>query len=385
MKGGKPIRGDRIHVKRIVLYGLSANPPTLAHSNIIEQLADKYDAVFVWAATNPDKINTEHKDYDPLYKNSEIRSGFLSKILKCNTNGEHPEKKIKVDVERYYDAVFTGLSVQKFIDANLNVSDPITDTNSITFKQYKLKAEHSGNNDIQFLNNKCKITQDDSVELWVCFGTDVVEATPNWGPDNVFLTKATGITMISRQGGNADTGLFSMASTNKINGTNFFKMPFFDWFPLPSRNKRADISYDSFQELNADKSMKQLLDELGTKGDLKKLNVTEWDDRFLLLIDVLDITLPTEFANTSSTKIRNLAIQHELGGLVVDDSNPEMLKIKNMVDPKILDSIYKTYGSPTIAEQLAIIRKKDMPLYTELFETKNADAIKSAVLEIMKV
>jgi len=62
--------------------------------------------------------------------------------------------------------------------------------------------------------NACGIRYDDVIELWVCFGLDVVRYTPTWTPNNVFLTKATGIVMISREGEGLVDGLFTYAYVN---------------------------------------------------------------------------------------------------------------------------------------------------------------------------
>ncbi len=40
---------------RIALFGTSADPPTLAHQEILTSLAEAYDRVVVWAADNPFK------------------------------------------------------------------------------------------------------------------------------------------------------------------------------------------------------------------------------------------------------------------------------------------------------------------------------------------
>lgn len=42
-------------MKQIALFGTSADPPTVGHQAIIEWLAERYDAVAVWASDNPFK------------------------------------------------------------------------------------------------------------------------------------------------------------------------------------------------------------------------------------------------------------------------------------------------------------------------------------------
>jgi nicotinate-nucleotide adenylyltransferase len=42
-------------MKKIALFGTSADPPTAAHQSIISWLGDNYDRVLVWASDNPFK------------------------------------------------------------------------------------------------------------------------------------------------------------------------------------------------------------------------------------------------------------------------------------------------------------------------------------------
>jgi nicotinate-nucleotide adenylyltransferase len=42
---------------KIALFGTSADPPTIAHKEIIAWLASQFDAVAVWAADNPFKAH----------------------------------------------------------------------------------------------------------------------------------------------------------------------------------------------------------------------------------------------------------------------------------------------------------------------------------------
>ena len=207
--GADEIYRNTVSVKRIVLYALSANPPTLAHEDIIQKLSVRYDAVFVWASSNWLKLDPNKPEYDPLYKSEVVRSELLNKVLTGIAN-------VKVDYEHGRDAKYnhanTGISVKKFIDANLAETAPIQQ-DGITFKQFNLKDQTS-DNDSDFLK-QCGISPENNIELWVCFGLDVVRDTPTWGPNNVFLTCATGIVMIDRQGEGSDErngpGLFSIA------------------------------------------------------------------------------------------------------------------------------------------------------------------------------
>jgi len=42
-------------IKRIALFGTSADPPTAGHQEILQKLSERYDWVIVWAADNPFK------------------------------------------------------------------------------------------------------------------------------------------------------------------------------------------------------------------------------------------------------------------------------------------------------------------------------------------
>ena len=73
-------------MKKIALFGTSADPPTVGHQTILHWLSQHYDRVVVWASDNPFK-----KHQTPL----EYRSTMLQlaiKDLKSRHNIElHPE------------------------------------------------------------------------------------------------------------------------------------------------------------------------------------------------------------------------------------------------------------------------------------------------------
>ena len=401
MKGGLLLT-PKHNVKKIVLYALSANPPTKAHENIIQQLSRYYDAVFVWASTNRNKLDKSHKDYDPMYKDEKTRSEFLMNVLDSSS-------KIKVDYDtngkpaKYNDA-YTGISVKKFIDANLVSTDTINrDGNN--FKTFKLN-ETSSRGDVEFLKT-CGITDTDIVELWVCFGLDVVRDTPTWTPNNAFLTKATGIIMITREGESAGNGLFSkvydkskhVLDASMPNQIYRFKIPFLDCTTIDKDTEqfiKKDLKFtrENFPQLFADTDMHKLAQDLidasyvkfdsihGEKTpEEKRDKFLEWlktvdtvDNKFSLLIEESPITLAKEFAEASSTKVRKLAVHSILG------NKREQLKdpLLKYVNSNIIEDIYTTYGNPKIAEQLAIVQKKE-PTFSQTDETQ----LKQKVLEIM--
>ena len=65
-------------IKKVALFGTSADPPTLGHKKIIEELSKKYKLVVSYASDNPSKIHKEN-----LY----FRSLLLKKLI-CDLN--HP-------------------------------------------------------------------------------------------------------------------------------------------------------------------------------------------------------------------------------------------------------------------------------------------------------
>ncbi len=48
---------NKIEVKNLVLFGTSADPPTIGHQTILRWLAQHYDLVVVWASDNPFKTH----------------------------------------------------------------------------------------------------------------------------------------------------------------------------------------------------------------------------------------------------------------------------------------------------------------------------------------
>jgi nicotinate-nucleotide adenylyltransferase len=77
-------------MKRIALFGTSADPPTAGHQMILKWLSERYDWVAVWAADNPFKSHQtplEHRevmlrllieDIEPLRQNVGFHPGLSS-------------------------------------------------------------------------------------------------------------------------------------------------------------------------------------------------------------------------------------------------------------------------------------------------------------------
>ena len=66
-------------IRKIALFGTSADPPTLGHKKIIHELSQKYKLVISYASNNPSK---DHKE------NLFFRSLLLEKLI-CDFNNPH--------------------------------------------------------------------------------------------------------------------------------------------------------------------------------------------------------------------------------------------------------------------------------------------------------
>jgi nicotinic acid mononucleotide adenylyltransferase len=177
--------------KKIVLFGISANPPTLSHIEIVKQLSLAYDHVVVWTSTNPYKITEDHPMFDPHYLLPDQR---IEMFRTCVLALDLPN----VVFLQEYSKIYSGASICKYISDNLVIDgEEREDRIPIPFKQFTVKSDIK---DVKLADNIGNIgTQ---CELWTCFGKDVVADTPEWSHNNLFLTLATGIVMIDRNDGN---------------------------------------------------------------------------------------------------------------------------------------------------------------------------------------
>ena len=73
-------------MKKIALFGTSADPPTVGHQTILRWLSQHYDRVVVWASDNPFK---QHQT--PLSDRSEMLRLTISDINSSNNINLHPE------------------------------------------------------------------------------------------------------------------------------------------------------------------------------------------------------------------------------------------------------------------------------------------------------
>jgi nicotinate-nucleotide adenylyltransferase len=72
-------------MKKIALFGTSADPPTIGHQTILHWLSQHYDRVVVWASDNPFK-----QDQTPLQYRSEMLQLAIDD-LGLNNTSLHPE------------------------------------------------------------------------------------------------------------------------------------------------------------------------------------------------------------------------------------------------------------------------------------------------------
>ncbi len=62
-------------INSIALFGTSADPPTLAHQALLNELTKIFPKVITWASDNPDK-----KHHIPLFKRTELLKILVKKI-----------------------------------------------------------------------------------------------------------------------------------------------------------------------------------------------------------------------------------------------------------------------------------------------------------------
>ena len=73
-------------MKKIALFGTSADPPTVGHQTILRWLSQDYDRVVVWASDNPFK---QHQT--PLSDRSEMLRLAISDLDSCHNISLHQE------------------------------------------------------------------------------------------------------------------------------------------------------------------------------------------------------------------------------------------------------------------------------------------------------
>ena len=73
-------------MKKIALFGTSADPPTVGHQTILRWISQHYDRVVVWASDNPFK---QHQT--PLSDRSEMLRLAISDLDSCHNISLHQE------------------------------------------------------------------------------------------------------------------------------------------------------------------------------------------------------------------------------------------------------------------------------------------------------
>jgi nicotinate-nucleotide adenylyltransferase len=74
-------------MKKIALFGTSADPPTIGHQTILQWLSQHFDRVVVWASDNPFK-----QDQTPLVDRTEMLRLAIADLKLVNNNiSLHPE------------------------------------------------------------------------------------------------------------------------------------------------------------------------------------------------------------------------------------------------------------------------------------------------------
>lgn len=81
-------------MKRIALFGTSADPPTAGHQAILSWLSERYDWVAVWAADNPFKSHQT-----PLEHRATMLRLLIEDIAPPQNVGFHPELSSSRTVE----------------------------------------------------------------------------------------------------------------------------------------------------------------------------------------------------------------------------------------------------------------------------------------------
>ncbi len=86
-------------MKKIALFGTSADPPTAGHQAILKWLGDRYDYVAVWASDNPLKT-----DQIPLEHRTQMLKLLIEEIDRPGNNihlhGELSDRRSLISVEK---------------------------------------------------------------------------------------------------------------------------------------------------------------------------------------------------------------------------------------------------------------------------------------------
>jgi len=320
------LRGG-VKKKKIILFSISANPPTFSHIEIIVELSKNYDHVVVWITTNPNKINPAHKDYDPFYLSLEERIGMFKPCLdELNLSN--------VVFDQIYNDNYSGVSICKYIGYNLLRNHDLDSLSigeiTLPFKQFSVKPDKRDKlENIQY-------------ELWIFFGKDVVADLSNWTYNNLFLTLATGIIMRSRVDSKNYTDDRYSVFTKYVGITvtqddnNYFVMPCIAKKDLPKDKILESINKDCYE---------------ANKQFISDINFSQ--DGPLCIIEKKQFQ---NVKNYSSTSVRNLMMAYHL--LEGEEKKNIYLKLLNMVPKSVLSMMihFKFYAISTNDKKVIILK-----------------------------
>lgn len=332
--------------KKIVLFGISANPPTLSHIEIVKQLSLAYDHVVVWTSTNPYKIDIHHSIFDPHYLPPDQRiEMFETCVLALGLPN--------VVFLQEYSKIYSGASICKYITENLDIirGEEREERISIPFKQFTVKSDIK---DVKLADNIGNIgTQ---CELWTCFGKDVVADTPGWTHNNLFLTLATGIVMIDRNDGNdyADPkfrGIYNIFVESEKGEITIKKGKITEtYFTMPciniSKERKIGNTLIDTKEL-----VIQSMDQecIGQFPDVVPENITtdQSDKRLLCIVEKKTFK---NLGNNSSSRVRNYMMLYHL------TTDPA---VKTKIHAKLLEMVPESVLSKMICSNLYTIPAYD--------------------------
>ncbi len=105
---------------QIALFGTSADPPTIAHQEIISWLASQFDGVAVWAADNPFKTHGAS-----LEQRSQMLELLISEI--DSSTSKHAQVYRELSSQRTLETLITARSIWRGSDFMLTIgADLIT-------------------------------------------------------------------------------------------------------------------------------------------------------------------------------------------------------------------------------------------------------------------
>jgi nicotinic acid mononucleotide adenylyltransferase len=335
--------------RKIVLFGISANPPTLSHIEIVKQLSLAYDHVVVWTSTNPYKTDIYNSMYDPHYLPEPQR---VEMFRTCVLALDLPN----VVFLQEYSEIYSGVSICRYITANLNMivggeEERVGSEEegiSIPFKQFTVKSDIK---DVKLADNIGNIGT--KCELWTCFGKDVVADTPGWTHNNLFLTLATGIVMIDRNDGNdyADPkfkGIYNIFVNSERGEITIKKGKITEtYFTMPciniSKERKIGNTLIDTKEL-----VIQSMDQgcIGQFPDVVPENITTITQHDESLLCIVEKKTFKNLGNNSSSRVRNYMMLYHL------TTDPA---VKTKIHAKLLEMVPESVLSKMICSNLYTI------------------------------